>query len=91
LLKGNAGIADNGELSDLAGYRKKWMKVAEKNAKAGAPDIVAANIRLDSQRRRCKVGVADGPFNANGNIGRPSGESRVIKSIQTCVAAREKK
>jgi hypothetical protein len=36
----------------------------------------AANNRLDVQRRRCKIGVDDGSFNANGGIGWLSGKSR---------------
>jgi len=37
----------------------------------------AANNRLDAQRRRCKIGVGGGLFNASGSIGRLSGKSRL--------------
>ena len=39
--------------------------------------MAAVNNRLDPRRRRCKIGVDDGPFNENGNIGRLSGKSRI--------------
>ena len=58
------------------------MKVGEKNNKGGSPDMPAVNSRLDAQRRRCKIGVDDGPFNANGSIGRLAGESRLRSKLK---------
>jgi hypothetical protein len=55
------------------------MKVAEKNTVGGSHDMATADNRLDARRKRCKIGVDDGPFNANGNICCPSGKSRVTK------------
>jgi hypothetical protein len=52
------------------------MKVAEKNTVGGSHDMATADNRLDARRKRCKIGVDDGPFNANGNICCPSGKSR---------------
>jgi hypothetical protein len=52
------------------------MKVAEKNTGGGSHYMATADNRLDARRRRCKIGVDDGPFNANGNICCPSGKSR---------------
>ena len=53
------------------------MKVAEKNTVGGSHDMATADNRLDARRKRCKIGVDDGPFNANGNICCPSGEFRL--------------
>jgi hypothetical protein len=61
----------------LAGCRKKWDESCKKKREE-SHDMVAVNNGLDARRRRYKIGVDDGPFNANGNICRLSGESRLI-------------